>query len=185
MRVDACRRRGVVVALAGACSHGDPCAGRRARKRPSFRMPAHAICVSQDRCTSGHRDGRRSVRTVPPALSEGSPGLRSSAQSGLHDAENPGPVRSTPTVGVHLRRRAGDVHASCRCVPGRSRRRTRTSRKTACFMYFFERCACHACVPHRIDGVPVRDIRRWHRGFAPGNVRVKVDRGVDSGKNRD
>src|SRR3546814_6890742 len=66
------------------------------------------------------------------------------------------------------------------CVSNRSRPPTRTSRKTPCFMCFFEQDRCRARVTRRIDAASVRNIRPRHRGVAPGNGRGKHDKGVRS-----
>src|SRR3546814_5714849 len=79
------------------------------------------------------------------------------------DLENPGFVRSAPTVAVHLRGHADDACDMRGCVSNRSRPPTRTSRKTPCFMCFFEQDRCRARVTRRIDAASVRNIRPRHR----------------------
>src|SRR3546814_412749 len=112
------------------------------------RVRVHVFSTPRDRCITNHRDGRTSVRTVRDGVWGGSSSLRNFAQSGLYGAENPGFVRSAPTVAVHLRGHADDACDMRGCVSNRSRPPTRTSRKTPCFMCFFEQDRCRRSEEH-------------------------------------
>src|SRR3546814_16563595 len=71
------------------------------------------------------------------------------------------------------------------CVSNRSRPPTRTSRKTPCFMCFFEQDRCHARVTRRIDAASVRNLRPRPLAVVPGNGRKQNDKGVVITKNSD
>lgn len=180
MRGDAClhRRRHDAVSHArfAWCSRFPA----RCARRPLPACERMGFYTPRRRCIGNHCDGRRSVRTVGGRVSGGSWSLRSFAQSGLCGAGNPGSVRSAPTVSVHLRGHAAEVHDMCRRVSNRAHLPPPVSQKTPCFMCFFERHGCYACVAECLDVALVRSVRPRHRGVAPGNGRRKHDKGVDS-----
>src|SRR3546814_20393467 len=101
------------------------------------------------------------------------------AQSGLYGAGNPGFVRSAPTVAVHLCGHADDACDMRGCVSNRSRPPTWTSRKTPCFMCFFEQDRCRARVTRRIDPASLRTIRPRNGGVVPGKGRKNTAKGVE------